>query len=176
MDSAFLEGDNTNVVPTDTCKNTVYCLAKQNSFKSIEEFGVIISHHFLSEYPSLVNKITVDITKDDWQRIVAPDSQGNIVPHKHTFRRFGPKKSFAKVIAEKRPNTVATYSIQSGFRGLEILKTTQSGFTGFHKDRYTSLPEVTDRLVGTSVEAEWFYNVKALNFSTDFNKVSRRIK
>ena len=45
MESAFLDGDNSKVVPTDTCKNTVYCVANQHEFTSIEEFGVILGKH-----------------------------------------------------------------------------------------------------------------------------------
>eukprot|EP01041_Mallomonas_annulata_P005700 gene5700-11492_t len=176
MDEAFETGDNAKVVPTDTCKNTVYCLGKTNNFNSIEEFGVIVCRHFLTEYPSLVNKITVDIVKDDWQRLVCPDSNGQPAEHKHAFKRIGPKKQFTKVIGEKKPSTSERYYIQSGFHGLDVLKTTQSGFTGFHTDKYTSLPEVTDRLLGTTVDATWHYNIRSLNFNTDFNKISEDVE
>ena len=111
MDNAFYEGDNSTVVPTDTCKNTVYCLAKLNNFKSIEEFGVIICKHFLTEHSNLVNRISVEIVKDDWQRIISPDTHGNMAPHKHTFTRIGPKKCYTKVVGEKRPQTFARYTI-----------------------------------------------------------------
>ena len=57
MSSAFLTGDNSNVVPTDTCKNTIYCLGKKNSFQSIEQFGIIVARHFMTEYPDIVNKV-----------------------------------------------------------------------------------------------------------------------
>lgn len=32
METAFTEGDNSLVVPTDTCKNTIYYLGKTNNF------------------------------------------------------------------------------------------------------------------------------------------------
>jgi len=57
-EKVFLDGDNTPVVATDTCKNTVYILAKKNDFKSIEEFGIIISRHFLKEYPKFVSRVS----------------------------------------------------------------------------------------------------------------------
>ena len=92
MDSAFLEGDNSNVVPTDTCKNTVYCVAHKHTFNSPEEFGILLCKHFVAEYPSIVNKISVRIVKDRWERLQAPNSQGKMAPHKHTFLRLGPNK------------------------------------------------------------------------------------
>jgi urate oxidase len=38
------------------------------------------------------------------------------------------------------------------------MKTSQSSFTNFCKDEYTTLPEVSDRLVGTIVTANWTYS------------------
>jgi len=172
MEEVFLTGDNKNVVPTDTCKNTVYCLAKKHAFTSIEEFGVIICSHFLNEHASVVNRITVDIVKDDWQRIYTPNKNGELAGHNHTFQRVGPKVFYTKVVGEKTMYNPISFSILSGLRGLEILKTTQSGFVGFKKDAYTSLPELTDRLLGTSVTCEWCFNTGAINLNTKFNKIA----
>lgn len=174
MDNAFLQGDNSQVVPTDTCKNTVYCVASQNNFESAEEFGTLLAKHFLHEYPKFVNKITITIHRDNWERLQVPDSNGRIRAHAHAFRRIGPFKPFTVVTGEKRPNTNLKLSVTSGFKSLEILKTTQSGFVGYPKDRYTSLPESTDRLLGTSADAEWVYNSDLVNRGKiDYNAVSR---
>jgi len=63
-------------------------------------------------------------------------------------------------------------AISSGIRNLEILKTTQSGFEGFHRDAYTSLPETNDRLLGTSASVEWLFSADAINKGgIDFNEV-----
>mmetsp|Transcript_8387 Transcript_8387/g.8556 ORF Transcript_8387/g.8556 Transcript_8387/m.8556 type:complete len:328 (+) Transcript_8387:33-1016(+) len=187
--TAFITGDNSNVVPTDTCKNTVYCLAKAHSFESIEEFGMIICRHFLIQHASVVNKITVDITKDNWQRIKAPDSKGNMTYHYHTFNRIGPKVTYTKAVGEKKGISSISYSILSGLRNLELMKTTQSGFAGFRKDSYTSLPELTDRLLGTSVTCEWDWTppttsstkcsattTEAVSSNIDYNQVSAEVE
>lgn len=172
MAEAFLEGDNSEVVPTDTCKNTVYCVANKHEFKSIEEFGVLLCKHFLNEYPSIVNKISVEIIKDVWERILTPDSNGRIAPHKHTFRRFGPCKPFTHVQGVKRQGANLTIDVQSGFRNMDIMKTTQSGFVKFHKCKYTTLPEVPDRILGTSVDATWSFNrARISRGGVDFNAV-----
>lgn len=167
MGDVFVTGDNATVVATDTCKNTVYCLGKMHDFSAIEEFGVIICKHFLNQYPEMVNRISVEIIKDRWERVHNKDSRGNAnVPHKHVFRRLGPNRPFVHTQGTKAyksgPNGKIGITMQGGFDGLEIMKTTQSGFTGFHRDRFTSLPEVKDRLVGTSVKAIWEYSQKAI--------------
>ena len=46
-------------------------------------------------------------------------------------------------------------SIASGLRGLVVLKTTDSAFSGFPRDEYTTLPEVRDRILATSITATW---------------------
>ncbi len=172
MGEVFLTGDNATVVPTDTCKNTVYCVASKHEFKSIEEFGILLCKHFLNEYPSIVNKICVEITKDQWERISTPNSAGRTAPHKHTFRRFGPCKPFTHVQGVKRQGSNLLIDVQSGFKNMDILKTTQSGFVKFHKCKFTSLPEVADRLLGTSVDAEWSYNRSRISRGgVDFNAV-----
>lgn len=177
METSFTQGNNSIVVPTDTCKNTVYCVASSHEFKSTEDFGIALCRHFLAEYPTIVNKINVTITKDTWQRLVVPDSNGRITEHKHAFKRVGPQKPFTIVTGEKRISSPISLKVQSGFRSLEVLKTTQSGFTNFHRCQYTSLPEVTDRLVGTSVDAEWNYCPRqVLAGSIDYSKSYERIE
>lgn len=158
MDSAFLEGDNSNVVPTDTCKNTIYCLGKKNDFDSIEQFGLIVCRHFLTEYPDIVNKVSVEISEDVWERVVVPDSRGVMKKHAHAFKRSGPAVPFTKVSGTKRPSTQFSFCVKSGVRDLMVMKTTQSGFVDFHKCKYTSLPSATDRILGTSIKAEWDYD------------------
>jgi urate oxidase len=172
MDTSFTEGENKNVVPTDTCKNTVYCVANKHNFSSPEEFGILLCKHFIAEYPDIVNKISVRIVKDRWERLQAPNSNGKMAPHKHAFKRLGPSKPFANVQAEKRKGQGIKIYVQAGFRGLDVLKTTQSGFVDYHTDKYTSLPPSTDRLLGTSVDAEWTYNAASImRGNIDFNKV-----
>lgn len=172
MDDVYLAGNNKKVVATDTCKNTVYCLAKENEFNSIEDFGLIICKHFLAEYPQIVNKINVQIIADKWERLNLPDSAGKTAPHKHAFRRIGPMRPFTHVTGVKRASQGSSFQVQSGFRNLDILKTTQSGFIDFHRNKFTSLPEDTDRLLGTSVDAQWSYNAWMLSRSSpNFNEV-----
>lgn len=158
------------VVPTDTCKNTVYCVASKNKFASIEEFGLQLCTHFLTEYPHIVNKVNVEIVSDNWERIRCPQGRG----HKHAFRRIGPMKPYTHVQGTKKPSTPMTFAMQSGFKGLDIMKTTQSGFVNFHRDQYTTLPDDDDRLLGTSMDAEWDVNDNIANSKRpfDFNKVN----
>lgn len=56
--------------------------------------------------------------------------------------------------------------VHSGVKDMTVLKTTQSGFEGFHRDRFTTLQEAKDRCFCTSVYARWRYN-KTLDIDFD---------
>ena len=53
--------------------------------------------------------------------------------------------------------------ITSGVDGLTILKTTKSAFTGYIKDRLTTLKPATDRIFGTRATITWDYVSAAQN-------------
>jgi urate oxidase len=48
------------------------------------------------------------------------------------------------------------------------MKTTRSGFEGFLKDRFTTLPETDDRILATAVTATWAYGDAA---NADFDRL-----
>ena len=48
-------------------------------------------------------------------------------------------------------------AVEAGLEDLTVMKTTKSGFSGFARDRYTTLPEVDDRLMATKISATWGY-------------------
>ena len=52
-DRVFTKGDNTDLVATDTQKNTVYIVAKRTDASTPEAFGVALCEHLLKEYPIL---------------------------------------------------------------------------------------------------------------------------
>lgn len=45
----------------------------------------------------------------------------------------------------------------SGIKDLKLMKTTQSGFQGFLKERYTTLPERIDRVLSVETLIKWCY-------------------
>jgi len=57
------------------------------------------------------------------------------------------------------------WSIRSGIDGLVILKTTKSAFTGYIKDKLTTLKPATDRIFGTRATATWEFAVENPDYS-----------
>src|ERR687894_1718091 len=66
--AAHVSGDNSELPATDTMRNTVYALAKDNLTGSIEEFGLALVDHFLEVGPA-VARARVNITQFPWDRI-----------------------------------------------------------------------------------------------------------
>lgn len=75
----FLNGDNSDIVATDSQKNTVYLLAKKHGVTSPEEFAIILSRHFLTTYNHVL-KVQVHIEQYPWRKL---DIDGK--PHNHAF-------------------------------------------------------------------------------------------
>jgi urate oxidase len=140
-------GDNSSVLPTDTMKNTVYALAHQTQeIEEIENFAQHLADYFLSHNPP-VARVIIEIVEHAWTRIAV-----NGESHPHSFIKSGNEKHTTRINAARDNVT-----IESGIEDLVVLKTTKSGFVGFVKDRYTTLPETTDRIFATSIKANWRY-------------------
>src|SRR5579883_889111 len=144
--ASYEQGDNTLVLPTDTMKNTVYALARQQPLGEIEEFGLRLAGHFLTRN-SHVSGARIHIAQSGWKRI----SVGGR-PHEHSFLHAGDERRTAVVDVDR-----SGAKVRSGIRDLVILKTTGSAFEGYIRDEYTTLKPTKDRIFGTAVKAEWTY-------------------
>lgn len=148
FEACFLYGDNSKILPTDTMKNTVYSLARNSSAGSMEEFGKELVGFLLERNPQ-VSAGHVSIAEKTWDHL-----QVGATAHPSTFvQSSGELKT-----AEIRQNRNGGASVSSGIDNLIILKTAGSEFVGFLKDSLTTLPEASDRLLGTSLRARWRYS------------------
>jgi len=162
MEKAFLEGDNTGMTPTDTCKNTCYYMAKQCKQRtSPENYALRLATHFVDTYP-LVTKAKIWVDEQPWRRVLI-----NGEPHEHGFSVSGTEVHtvFASMDKARRSEVV------SGLRDWRVLKTTQSGYEGYLKDDFTSLRETRDRIVATSVTATWKYSGHVDDYRRTFEAV-----
>jgi urate oxidase len=146
FESAHVAGDNSTILPTDTMKNTVYALASSHPLDEIEDFARVLVAHFL-ENNLQVSRVRVRIAERLWSRIVVSGT-----PHRHAFVGSGSEERIATVTG-----TRGSFAVEAGIGGLVVLKTTDSGFEGFIRDRFTTLPEASDRIFATEIEANWVY-------------------
>ncbi|XP_059059294.1 uricase [Achroia grisella] len=146
-ETAYVLGDNKEVVATDSQKNTVYLLAKKHGVKTPEEFGALVVNHFLYMYKQVV-EAKCRVVEYPWERLQAE------TPHNHAFV-FSPTATRWAEVSQTRHEAVL---VKSGLSGLRVLKTTQSAFVDFVQDEYTTLSDAAERIFSTVVEAEWIYD------------------
>jgi urate oxidase len=137
--ATHLAGDNTPVLPTDTQKNTVYAFAR-DGVGPPEAFGLRLARHFVDSQPS-IEKARISIEHYSWMRNDA-----------HSFERAGGAVRTTAVTYDGR-----TAWVVAGLTGLVLLNTTNSEFSGFVVDQYTTLQPTTDRILATAVDAHWRY-------------------
>ena len=154
FEDAHVRGDNRDVLPTDTMKNTVYALARQVEIDTIEDFARALATHFLSGSPA-VNRARVTVREHGWHRIPV---RGR--PHPHAFIRGSDEVDLATVTAEGDGARV-----ESGIDQLHVLKTTGSGFEGYPRDRYTTLRETSDRVLATAMRVRWTYGLTEISYA-----------
>jgi urate oxidase len=157
-----LTGDNANVVPTDTQKNTVYAFAKEAPVGEIEEFGLRLARHFVGDFEP-ISQARVYLEEYPWARIEVGG-----VPHDHAFVRASSERRTATVVARQGQAWVV-----SGLADLVVLKSTGSEFTGYIKDRYTTLTETTDRILATAVTARWRHGTLDVDWAKSFAETRR---
>jgi urate oxidase len=155
FEASFTDADNSNILPTDTMKNTVYSIARSSSAATIEDFATELGDYFLSNSPQ-VSKATIEIEEKAWKRMVVDGA-----PDATTFRLSGPELQTAH--AER--NQDGEWSVTSGIDGLTILKTSKSAFTGYIKDRLTTLKPATDRIFGTRATVRWEHGSPKTNYA-----------
>lgn len=157
--AAHTDGDNSLVVATDTMKNTAFAFAKDHLTGSIEAYGRALAEHFL-EFEQ-VDRATVNVREHLWRPIEVGGR-----PSPDAFLRAGDGVRIATVAASRGETT-----IEAGLEDLVVMKTTRSGFSGFPRDRYTTLPETDDRLMATKITAIWRYGSPDLEFDSTFDEV-----
>jgi urate oxidase len=151
FEDAHITGDQKDVLPTDTQKNTVFAFAKERGVGAIEDFALTLADHFIETTPA-ADGARVAVSEYAWQRINV-DGAG----HDHSFVKSGDGVR-TTVVNVDGSGSSRTAQVLSGLEDLTLLKSTGSEFHGFLKDRYTTLQETDDRILATSLVARWRYD------------------
>jgi len=162
--ASYVDGKNSDVLPTDTMKNTVYALAAREQNLVAEPFALALASHFLDTNAELAS-VRIDVEQHLWERLtVDGHEQGQ------AFQRRGPETRTARVIARRDRTEVA-----AGVADLVIMKTGHSAFSAFKRDTFTTLPETRDRLLATSMTATWHYATSSTAFEPAWHAVRRTL-
>ena len=161
---AHVTGDQRDVLPTDTQKNTVFAFAKERGVASIEDFALTLGDHFIASTPA-ADGARIAIEEYAWDRIPVDG-----VGHDHSFVRSGGGVRTTVVNIDGSGEDRRAHVV-SGIEDLTLLKSTGSEFHGFLADRYTTLPETTDRILATSLVARWRYDSTDVDWDKSYDAI-----
>jgi len=147
FERCFTDGNNAGIMATDTMKNTVYSVARDSTALTMEQYAQDLARLLTQRNPQ-VKHVRVTVEEKMWVRLKADGEQ-----HGSAFRQRGPDVATSDLSYTPGGAEV----VKSGVKGLVILKTSQSSFTGFKRDAWTTLPETADRLFGTEATIVWTY-------------------
>ena len=161
---AHMTGDQADVLPTDTQKNTAFAYAKLHGVSSPEDYAIALGRRFLEAAPK-ADSAQIKVEQYPWDRIATgPDG------HDHAFVRRGDGTRTTVVTVSDRGDAEHV-SVVSGLSDIVLLKTTASEFRGYLKDEYTTLQETDDRIMATSLVARWRYASAEVDWNARYDAI-----
>ena len=136
---AYTEGDNSNVVATDTMKNFILREAAAYPGTTLEGFLAFVGERMIATYP-VMHALRVTGRELRFDRVAGK-----------VFSRSGDDYGVASV------EIGGSGKVRGGRHGMMLLKTSGSAFTHFARDKYTTLPERGDRPLFVRIDADWLY-------------------
>jgi len=134
---AYTEGDNANVVATDTMKNFILRESLSYDGTSLEGLLRHLGERFMSTYP-VMESVRMSAKELRFDRLGT---------------RVYARSSDDYGVATVEPDG----TVRGGRHGMMLLKTRGSAFTKFARDEYTTLPERGDRPLLVRLDADWRY-------------------
>src|SRR5215217_5685842 len=114
FDAAHTDGDQSQVLPTDTQKNTAFAYAKLHGVTSPEDYAIALGRRLLEATPA-ASQAQVRVEQYAWDRL-----------GQHAFARRGGEVRTCVVEVGRE-----SVQVTSGLQDLVLLKSTGSEFKGF---------------------------------------------
>jgi urate oxidase len=150
---AYTSGDNSTSVATDTIKNIVNVVARENPALPTEAFCEVLAKRYLDTYPQ-ISSVSITAHETKWARLAIAGQE-----HPHSFVLDSNGKPFVELAATRSGATLT-----SGIDSFTFMKSTQSGWENYVMDRYTTIQPTHDRMCATSMLASWKWSAKPANY------------
>jgi urate oxidase len=153
---AYTEGDNRNVVATDTMKNFVLRQALDYEGATLEGFLLFLGRQFLATYPHMA-RLRLTGKEYPFHAARVPGDAGGFDASAVLFSREHDDHALAVLDLARDGEAVRVTGHRCGRAGLHLIKITGSSFARFARDSYTTLPEVEDRPLFIYLDVFWRY-------------------
>jgi urate oxidase / 2-oxo-4-hydroxy-4-carboxy-5-ureidoimidazoline decarboxylase len=166
---AYTEGDNSNVVATDTMKNFTLKQALLFEGSTPEQFLDFLGRRFLETYPQMHSlRLTGRELPFDPVQVPA-ESSGQFTSSGVLFSKS--HNSYGLAVLEMEREGESGGPMVTGHRcgvvGLQLMKVTGSAFARFVRDEHTTLPERVDRPLYIYLDVYWRYSDTAQMLGAD---------
>ncbi|HEY0605943.1 MAG TPA: urate oxidase [Herpetosiphonaceae bacterium] len=164
---AYTEGDNSNVVATDTMKNFVLKQALAFDGTTLEGLLEFLGRQFLTTYP-VMQSLRMTGTEQPFVAARVPEDAGqNFGASSVLFSRAHDDAAVATIDLQRDGDDVIVTDHECGRTGLQLIKLTGSSFASFARDSYTTLPEQIDRPLFIYLDIHWKYADAAQMLGSD---------
>ena len=169
---AYTEGDNSNVVATDTMKNFILHQALQYCGSTMEGFLHFLGGRFVVEYPQM-ESLRVTGRELPFELATVPDGDGGAlvesgVLFSRSHNSYGVATLFMERDEEGQHARVTGH--ECGCLDMQMIKVTGSSFASFVRDTHTTLPERRDRPLFIYLDVYWRYSDPASITSDDLSR------
>lgn len=144
---AYTDADNSTSTSTDTIKNIVNVVARENTALSTEEFCQVLAKRYLDLYPQ-ANSVSITAHETKWARLAV---DGELHPHAFLLDSNG--KPTVEIHATRDGMVMS-----SGLDGFTFMKSTESGWENYYTDKYSTIQPTNDRICATAMVASWTWS------------------
>jgi len=157
---AYTDADNSTSTSTDTIKNIVNVVARENTALSTEEFCQVLAKRYLDLYPQ-ASSVSITAHETKWARLAV---DGELHPHAFLLDSNG--KPTVEIHATRDGMVMS-----SGLDGFTFMKSTQSGWENYYTDKYSTIQPTNDRICATSMVASWTWSGKPASYPATNRKI-----
>lgn len=161
--AAYTEGDNSNVVATDTMKNFIHRQSLAFEGSTLEGWLFFLGRRFLETYPQM-ERLRVGGVELPFEAARVPGddlTEGSLATgfgaSTVLFNRRNDDRAMAIVEVDRSADGVVLTDLRSGRSGIQLIKVTGSAFLSFPRDEFTTLPDRVDRPLFIHLDIAWRY-------------------
>ena len=156
---AYTEGDNSQVVATDTMKNFIHEVAIEFEGATLEEYLLFLARRFFETWDH-VHSLRVSGKELPFPAATVPtptSSEGGFGSSSTLFSQARGDFGSATLDVVRDGGGARIVAHRCGREQLHLIKVTGSAFADFVRDQYTTLPSVKDRPLYIYLDAFWRY-------------------
>lgn len=154
---AYTQGDNSNVVATDSMKNFMLRHALSYEGATLEGYLELLGHQFLATYPQM-ERLRMSGRELAFTPAQVPVDGSRFGDSNVLFARSNNDYAEASMDFGTVGGGTTIMAHECGRVGMQLMKVTGSAFTHFVRDDYTTLPERGDRPLYIYLDAHWKYS------------------